>query len=150
MGESEWNSGRRRCPLTIRRAEALTISLLQQVQTALSADEDTGKTAVRRLVRQLNMHCIRVENILDMKTEKKKEAPETRVKRTKLGNKTELIEREEPERKQPKTITAEAYLDVLWTYTSAWPEQASRNFKTNPEQPRPMRCRHTTMYNSFE
>ena len=27
-----------------------------------------------------------------------------------------MIEREEPERKQPKTITAEAYLDALWTY----------------------------------
>ena len=27
-----------------------------------------------------------------------------------------MIEREEPERKQPKTIAAEAYLDALWTY----------------------------------
>ena len=27
-----------------------------------------------------------------------------------------MVEREEPERKQPKTITAEVYLDVLWTY----------------------------------
>ena len=39
---------------------------------------------------------------------------------------------------------------MLWTYTSAWSEQAARNFKTNPEQPRPMRCTHTTMNNSFE
>ena len=114
-----------------------------------SADEDAGRTVVRRLKRQLNKHCIRFENILETKT-KEGEIAETRVKCTKLGNKTELIEREEPERKQPKTITAEAYLDVLWTYTSAWPEQASRNFKTNPEQPRPMRRRRMTMYNSCE
>ena len=33
---------------------------------------------------------------------KEGEIAETRVKCTKLGNKTELIEREEPERKQPK------------------------------------------------
>ena len=47
---------------------------------------------------------------------KEGEVAETRVKYTKLGSKTELIEREESERKQPKTITAEAYLDGLWTY----------------------------------
>ena len=66
-----------------------------------SADEDAGRTVVRRLKRQLNKHCIRLENILETKT-KEGEIAETRVKCTKLGNKTELIEREEPERKQPK------------------------------------------------
>ena len=80
-----------------------------------SADEDAGETVVSRLKRQLNKHCIRFENILKTKT-RKGETAETRVKRTKLGDETELIVREEPERKQPKTIAAEAYLDALWTY----------------------------------
>ena len=109
-----------------------------------SADEDAGETVVRRLKCQLNKQCIRFENIMETKT-RERETAETRVRHTELGNRTELRECEEPERKQPKTIAAEAYLDVLWTYTSAWPEQASRNFKTDLEQPRPMRCRRTTM-----
>ena len=70
---------------------------------------------VSRLERQLNRHCIRFENILKTKTRKGK-TDGTRIKRTKLGNKTESIEREEPERQQTKTITAEAYIDALWTY----------------------------------
>ena len=37
-------------------------------------------------------------------------AAETRIKRTKLGDETELTEREEPERGQPETITSEACL----------------------------------------
>ena len=89
--------------------------LFSRYKLRFSADEDAGRTVVRRLKRQLNKHCIRFENILETKT-RKGETAETRVKRTKLGDKTELIEREEPERKQPKTITAEAYLDGLWTY----------------------------------
>ena len=41
---------------------------------------------------------------------------EARDKRTEPGDETDLIEREESERKQPKIITAEAYLHALWTY----------------------------------
>ena len=51
-----------------------------------SADEGAGGTVVRRLKRQLNKHCIRFENILETKT-RKGETAETRVKRTKLGDK---------------------------------------------------------------
>ena len=80
-----------------------------------SADEDAGETVVSRLKRQLNKHCIRFENILKTKT-RKGETAETRVKRPEPGDKTELAERDEPEQKQPKTITAEVCLDALWTY----------------------------------
>ena len=34
--------------------------------------------------------------------------------------------------------------------TSAWPEQASRNFKTNPAQPKPMRRRRMAVYIPLE
>ena len=67
------------------------------------------------LKRQLSKHCIRFESILETKTTKE-ETAEPRVKRTKLGDENELVEREEPEREQPKTITAEAYPGALWTY----------------------------------
>ena len=96
----------------LKRLESLFFS---RYKLRFSADEDAGETVVSRLKRQLNKHCIRFENILKTKT-RKGETAETRVKRTKLGDKTELIEREEPERKQPRTITAEVYLDALWTY----------------------------------
>ncbi len=96
----------------LKRLESLFFS---RYKLRFSADEDAGETVVSRLKRQLNKHCIRFENILKTKT-RKGETAETRVKRTKLGDKTELIEREEPERNQPRTITAEVYLDALWTY----------------------------------
>ncbi len=52
-----------------------------------------------------------------MKTETRKaETAGTRIKRMEPGDKTEMVERDEPEQKQPETITAEVYLDALWTY----------------------------------
>ena len=35
-------------------------------------------------------------------------------RREKFGRKIELVERDEPEQKQPKTIITEIYLDALW------------------------------------
>ena len=67
-----------------------------------------------RSKRQLNRHCIRCKSILKTKT--RREKPLGRVKRTKLGDEAELVEREETKQKQPKTITAEAYLDALRIY----------------------------------
>ena len=96
----------------LKRSESL---FFNRYKLRIPADEDAGETVVNRLKRQLNKHCIRFENILKTKT-RKGETAETRVKRTKLGDKTELVERDEPEQKQPKTITAEVYLDALWTY----------------------------------
>ena len=76
----------------LKRLESLFFS---RYKLRIPADEDAGETVVSRLKRQLNKHCIRFENILKTKT-RKGETAETRVKRTKLGDKTELIEREEP------------------------------------------------------
>ena len=123
------------------RARSLFFS---RYKLRFSADEDAGRTVVRRLKRQLNKHCIRFENILKTKT-RKGETAETRVKRTKLGDETELVEREEPERKQPKTITAKLILMSCGVTSSTWLEQASGDFETNPAQPRPMGRRHMTM-----
>ena len=97
----------------LKRSGALFSS---RYKLLFSADEDAGETVVSRLKHQLNKHCIRLENILKTKT-RKGETAETRVKRTKLGDKTEMTERGEPERKQPKTITSEAHRDALWSYS---------------------------------
>ena len=97
-----------------------------------------------RSKRQLSKHCIRCENILKTKT-RGGETDEEGGKHTKLGGENELIEREEPKRKQPKTITTETCLMRFGLTSSTWPEQASRDFEPNPAQPRPMSRRHTTM-----
>ena len=68
-----------------------------------------------RLRRQANRHCIRIGSILKTKV-RRGETAETRIERVKLGDETELMERKEPERKQPETIIAEADLDALRTY----------------------------------
>ena len=73
---SKGNSGRRECSLILSGAEALKISLFQQVQTALLSNEDAGETVVKRLRRQLNKHCIVFENIMETRT-RKGEAAET-------------------------------------------------------------------------
>ena len=88
-------------PLPLEDLKRLESPLFNRYQLCISAEEDAGETVVSRLKRQLNKHCIRFENILKTKT-KKGETAETRVKRTKLGDKTEPIEREEPEQKQPR------------------------------------------------
>ena len=80
-----------------------------------SANADAGETVVSRSKRQLNRHCIKCENILKTKT-RRGETDEVGVKRTQLGDENELVEREEPKRKQPKTITTETCPDALWTY----------------------------------
>ena len=111
--KTEENSGRVPLPSEeLKRSGALCF---QQVQTALLRSQDAVETVVRRLKRQLNKHCIRLVNIPRTKT-RKGETAETRVKRTKLGDKTELTEREELERMQPKTITSEDHLAVLRSY----------------------------------
>ena len=93
----------------LKRSGALCF---QQVQTTLLRSQDAVETMVSRLKRQLNKHYIRLVNILEMKTEKGGTAG-TVVERTKLGDETELTEREELERKQPKNITSEDHHDVL-------------------------------------
>ena len=88
-------------PLPLKELKRLASLLFNRYELRISAEEDAGETVVSRLKRQLNKHCIRFENILKTKT-KKGETAETRVKRTKLDDKTEPIEREEPEQKQPR------------------------------------------------
>ena len=73
--------------------------LSSRYKLRFSTDEDARGTVVSRLKRQLNKHCIRSKSILKTKT-RKGETDGTRVKRTKLGDQTKLVEREEPERKQ--------------------------------------------------
>ena len=50
---------------------------------------------------------------------------------------------------QPKTMTAEVYLDALWTYTLGLARAGVEEFKTNPAQLSPMGRRRMTMYSSF-
>ena len=81
---------------------------------------DTRETVVIRLKCQFNKHRSRIDNIL-----------KTTAKRRLL----------EPERERPETITSENRLKAPGNTASAWPGQASMNFKTNPLQPRPTRRR---------
>ena len=60
---------------------------------------------------------------------KKGDTDETRVKRTVLGDETELAEREELERKQSRTITSEDHIDVLRSYILDLAKQAPRTPK---------------------
>ena len=101
-------------PLPSEEMKRLEALLLCKYSLRIPADEDAGETVASRLKRQLNKHRIRFEDILKIET-LKVETAETRIRRTKLGNKTELVEREEPEHRQLKTITTEVYLDALWT-----------------------------------
>ena len=48
------------------------------------------------------------------------------------------MELDEPEQKQPETITAKIYLDALWTHILGLAEQASRKVSANPVQLIPM------------
>ena len=102
-------------PLPSKEPKRLESLLFSRYKLRFSADEDAREAVVSCLKRQLSKHCIRFESILETKTTKEETAG-PRVKRTKPGDENELVEREEPERKQPKTITAEAYPDALWTY----------------------------------
>ena len=69
------------------------------------------------LKRQLDRQCTRLEDIL--KTKRGGETTETRVKLTKVGDKTELIKREGARVEADKTMAAEVILDALLTYTAA-------------------------------
>ena len=71
-------------------------------------------------------------------------AAETRIKRTKLGDETELTEREEPERGQPETITAEACL--MRFGTTARPGKAGVDDQDNPSAAKPTRRRRRTVH----
>ena len=94
------------------------------------------------------MHCIRFESILKTKTTKEETAG-PRVKRTKPGDDNDLVEREEPERKQPKTITAEAYPGALWTYILGLARAGVEELQDKPAQPRPMGRRRMTICRFF-
>ena len=131
-------------PLPSRKSKRLGSLLYSRYRLRSSANADAGKTVVSRSKRQLNRHCIKCENILKTKT-RRGETDEVRVKRTQLSDGNELVEREEPKRKQPKSITTETCLMRFGLTSSTWPEQASRDFEPNPAQPRPMSRRHTTM-----
>ena len=118
--------------------------LFRRYKPRSSANADAGETVVSRSKRQLNRHCIKCENILKTKT-RRGEADEVGVMRTQLGDENELVEREEPKWKQPRTITPKLVLMRSGVTSSTWPEQVSRDFETNPAQPRPMSRRHMTM-----
>ena len=45
------------------------------------------------------------------------------------------MEREEPERQQAKTITAEAYLDALWTYILGLVRAGVEELQDRPSAP---------------
>ena len=103
-------------PLSSEELKCSGALCFQQVQTAPLRSRDAVETVGSRLRRRLNKQYIRLVDIPKMKTRGGGKTAETRVKRTKLGDETELAEREELERKQPKTITSEDHLDVLRSY----------------------------------
>ena len=96
----------------LRRLEALFYT---RYKIRVSAEEDAGETVVSKLKRQLDKHTLRFEHVLKTKT-RKGETAEGRIKRTRIGDKTEVVEREEPEKQHPRQVTVESYLDGLYTY----------------------------------
>ena len=96
----------------LRRLEALFWS---RYKIRIAAEEDAGETVVSRLKRQLDKHTLRFEQILKTKT-RKGETAEGKVKRTKIGDHTEVVEREQTVQVDHKRVTVEIYLDALYTY----------------------------------
>ena len=99
-------------PPSPEEAKRWEILLFSRYKLRIPVDMDSDKTVVSLLKRQLSKHCTRFENILETET-KKGESAGTRIERTKLGNRTEPVERQEPVQEQPNTITAEGHSDAL-------------------------------------
>ena len=112
----------------LKRLESLCFN---RHKLRVPAGGNIGEAVVSRLERQLNKYCIWFENILKTKT-RKGETAGTKSKRTELGHKSELVEREEPEQKQPKTLTAEVYLDELWAYILGLARAGSEEAQNKP------------------
>ena len=82
----------------------------------IAAEEDAGETVVSRLKRQLDKSTVRFEQVLKTKT-REGESAEGKIKRTKIGPNTDLVEKEPAAQNDPrKIITVETYLDGLFTY----------------------------------
>ena len=66
-------------------------------------------------------------------------AAEARIKRTKLGDETELAECEETERGQPETITSEACLMRFGTASIGLARAGADELQDKPSAAKPMR-----------
>ena len=96
----------------LRRMEAL---FWNRYKIKIAAEEDAGETVVSRLKRQIDKSTLRFEQVLKTRT-RKGETAEGKVKRTKLSENTEVVEREPAVQNEKKTLTLELYLDALYTY----------------------------------
>ena len=72
-------------PLQSEELKCSGALLCSRYKLRFSADKDAVGTVVSRLERQLNRHCIRLDNI--PKQDQEGCTAEARVKRTKLGDK---------------------------------------------------------------
>ena len=102
-------------PLSSQELRRLEGMFWARYHISVAAEEDAGETVVSRLKRALDKCAIRFETILKVKT-RKGETAEGRVKRTKLSDTAEMIEREAPAASESKQVTVEIYLDALFTY----------------------------------
>ena len=84
----------------LRRMEAL---FWNRYKIKIAAEEDAGETVVSRLKRQIDKNTLRFEQVLKTRT-RKGETAEGKVKRTKLSENTEVVERE-PAVQNEKTLT---------------------------------------------
>ena len=102
-------------PLSSQELRRLEAMFWARYRIRIAAEEDAGETVVSRLKRALDKNILRFENILKTKN-RKGETAEGRVKRTKLSDTAEMIEREAPAAPEHGRVTIEVYLDALWTY----------------------------------
>ena len=82
-------------PLSSQELRRLEGMFWARYRIRVAAEEDAGETVVSRLKRALDKSILRFENILKTKT-RKGETAEGRVKRTKLSDNAEIVEREAP------------------------------------------------------
>ena len=102
-------------PLSSQELRRLEGMFWARYRIRVAAEEDAGETVVSRLKHALDKSILRFENILKTKT-RKGETAEGRVKRTKLSDNAEIVEREAPAAAEHGRVTLEVYLDALWTY----------------------------------
>ena len=118
-------------PLPSEEVKRSDTFLVCRYDLSIPADEAAGEAVASRLKRQLNKHCIRFEDTLRTETNEG-EAAETRINRTKPGNKIEPVECEEPEQNQLMTITTEVYEEELWVYIRGLARAGAEELQDKP------------------
>ena len=134
-GRSSLTSEELKCPGAL---------LCSRYKLRFSADKDAVGTVVSRL--EANSMGTASGSITSQNEDQEGGTAEARVKRTKLGDKPSWQSATSWNRSRTRPLHPRPVVMSIGGTCPTWPEQSSRTFKTNPEQPKPMRRRRMTMY----